>query len=455
MCLITVNASGLLKPVGMHDGLRQDCATTNQTVRKMDSLLIKGGVPLHGEVTISGAKNAVLPIMAATLLTREPCVIRRVPDLSDVKFMGKILQSLGCEVRMEGDEVHVQARDLKGVGDYDLIRKMRGSVCILGPLLARLQEACVSLPGGCVIGSRPIDLHLKGLEALGAKVSIKGGYVTTKAPRLTGAEIFLGGRSGPTVLGTANVMMAATLAEGVTLIESAACEPEVMDLAAFLNSMGAKIQGAGSPTITVTGVRKLHGAEHEVIPDRIEAATYAIAAAASGGEVTIKGARLDHMNAVLDKLREAGVRCERHRSNLVVSRGRKFQPVDITTLPYSGFPTDVQAQMMVLMTLTQGISIITERIFESRFMHVSELARLGADIAIEGPSAIVKGGRPLSGAPVMASDLRASAALAIAGLVAKGTTLVNRIYHLDRGYEKIDAKLKKLGARIERVHEPQ
>ena len=408
---------------------------------------------MHGEVTISGAKNAVLPIMAATLLTKEPCVIRRVPDLSDVKFMGRILTSIGCEFREEGDTVYIRAAKLEGIGDYELIRKMRGSVCILGPLLARLHEACVSLPGGCVIGSRPIDLHLKGLKALGAKVTVEGGYVRTKASRLVGTEIFLGGRSGPTVLGTANVMMAATLAEGVTLIGSAACEPEVIDLANFLNSMGAKIQGAGSPTITVTGVKELHGAEHDVIPDRIEAATYAIAAAATQGEVILKGARLDHLQAVLDKLRESGVRCERRGADLVVSKGKRWNPVDITTLPYSGFPTDVQAQMMVLMTLTPGISIITERIFESRFMHVSELARLGADIAIEGPSAIVKGGKPLSGAPVMASDLRASAALVIAGMVAKGSTLVKRIYHLDRGYEKIDAKLKKLGARIKRVQE--
>ena len=361
---------------------------------------------MHGEVTISGAKNAVLPIMAATLLTKEPCVIRRVPDLSDVKFMGRILTSIGCEFREEGDTVYIRAAKLEGIGDYELIRKMRGSVCILGPLLARLHEACVSLPGGCVIGSRPIDLHLKGLKALGAKVTVEGGYVRTKASRLVGTEIFLGGRSGPTVLGTANVMMAATLAEGVTLIGSAACEPEVIDLANFLNSMGAKIQGAGSPTITVTGVKELHGAEHDVIPDRIEAATYAIAAAATQGEVILKGARLDHLQAVLDKLRESGVRCERRGADLVVSKGKRLNPVDITTLPYSGFPTDVQAQMMVLMTLTPGISIITERIFESRFMHVSELARLGAEIEIEGPSAIVKGGKPLSGAPVMASDLR-------------------------------------------------
>ena len=419
----------------------------------MDSLLIKGGVPLHGEVTISGAKNAVLPIMAATLLTSEPCVIRRAPDLSDVKFMGQILTSLGAQVSVDGGTIKVQAKKIKEVGDYDLIRKMRGSVCILGPLLGRLKKAVVSLPGGCIIGARPINLHLKGFEALGAKIKIEAGYIRASARRLVGAELFLGGRAGSTVLGTANVMMAATLAEGVTMIESAACEPEVVDLANFLNAMGAKVMGAGSPTITITGVKTLHGAEHEVIPDRIEAATYALAAAATDGEVTLLGARPDHMHAILDKLRDTGVKVERRGTALTVSRNGRLKPVDITTLPYAGFPTDAQAQMMVLMALTPGISIITERIFEARFMHVSELARLGADIEIEGPSAIVKGGRPLSGAPVMASDLRASAALVIAGLAARGSTQVNRVYHLDRGYENIDGKLRRLGARIERVEE--
>jgi UDP-N-acetylglucosamine 1-carboxyvinyltransferase len=419
----------------------------------MDSLLIKGGVPLHGEVTISGAKNAVLPIMAATLLTSEPCVIHNVPDLSDVKFMGEILTSLGAGVSLRGGTLKVQARKIKDVGDYDLIRKMRGSVCIMGPLLGRLLHATVSLPGGCIIGARPINLHLKGFEALGAKISVESGYVRARARRLVGADVFLGGRAGSTVLGTANVLMAAALAEGVTRIESAACEPEVVDLVNFLNAMGARITGAGSPTITVTGVETLHGAEHEVIPDRIEAATYALAAAATNGEVKILGSRPDHLHAVLDKMRDAGVKVERNGAALTVRRNGRLKPVDITTLPYSGFPTDVQAQMMVLMTLTAGISIITERIFESRFMHVSELARLGADIEIEGPSAIVKGGRPLSGAPVMASDLRASAALVIAGLAARGSTQVNRVYHLDRGYENIDGKLRRLGARIERVEE--
>jgi UDP-N-acetylglucosamine 1-carboxyvinyltransferase len=419
----------------------------------MDSLLIKGGVPLHGEVTISGAKNAVLPIMAATLLTGEKCVIRRVPDLSDVNFMAKILMSLGAKVAVEGDTVTVRAAKLKPVGNYNLIRKMRGSICILGPLLGRQRQAQVSLPGGCVIGPRPIDLHLKGMRDLGADITIGGGYVHAKAKNLIGADVFLGGRAGPTVLGTANVMMAAVLADGVTTIQSAACEPEVVDLAYFLNKMGAKVTGAGSPTITINGVKELRGAEHEVIPDRIETATFAIAAAATNGEVTIRGARPDHLHAVLDKLKESGVRIDRNGQTMTVRRGGRLKPVDITTLPYAGFPTDAQAQMMVLMALTPGLSIITERIFESRFMHVSELARLGAEISIEGPSAIVKGGGQLSGAPVMASDLRASAALVIAGLAAKGKTQVNRIYHLDRGYEKIDAKLKRLGGRIQRIRE--
>lgn len=419
----------------------------------MESLLIKGGNPLHGEVLISGAKNAVLPILAATLLTREPCVIHRVPNLTDVKFMGQILSWLGAEVRLEGDSIRVEAAKIKGSGDYDLVRKMRGSICIMGPLLGRLKKAAVSLPGGCVIGARPINLHLKGFQALGAKLRIENGYVQATARKLIGAATFLGGRAGSTVLGTANVMMAASLAEGVTIIESAACEPEVIDLANFLNAMGAKISGAGSPTITITGVKELHGAEHEVIPDRIEAATYAIAAAATNGEVTLQGARAEHLHAVIDKLNDAGIHVERVGSAIKVRRGGRLKPVDVTTLPYSGFPTDVQAQIMALMALTPGISIITERIFESRFMHVSELTRLGAEIEIEGPSAIVKGGRPLSGAPVMASDLRASAALVIAGLAARGKTQVNRVYHLDRGYEEMDSKLRKLGARIERIEE--
>jgi UDP-N-acetylglucosamine 1-carboxyvinyltransferase len=417
----------------------------------MDSFLIRGGVPLHGEVTVSGSKNAVLPIMAAALLTPELCVIRRVPRLSDVEFMARILRSLGAEVTFEGDVLTIRAAKITGFGDYELIRKMRGSICILGPLLARLRDARVSLPGGCVIGTRPIDLHLKGLKGLGGQIEVANGYVRVTAPRLAGAPVFLGGRVGPTVLGTANVMMAATLAEGVTVIESAACEPEVVDLANFLSAMGARIQGAGGPTVTITGVGGLHGAEHEVIPDRIEAGTFVLAGAATGGEVTLRGARADHLGAVFDKLGDAGVITQRTARGVTVSAPSGLKPVDVTTMPYSGFPTDMQAQWMALMTLAPGTSIITERIFESRFMHAAELLRLGADISIEGPSAIVKGGRPLSGAPVMASDLRASAALVLAGLAAGGATQVNRVYHLDRGYERMEEKLQRLGARIERV----
>src|SRR4051794_27086140 len=291
----------------------------------MDSLLIKGGVPLHGEVTISGAKNAVLPIMAATLLTKEPCIIRRVPNLSDVRFMGQILTWLGAQVKMNGDSVTVQSKKVQGSGDYDLIRKMRGSICIMGPLLGRLKKATVSLPGGCVIGARPINLHLKGFQALGARVVIDSGYVHASAKRLVGSAMFLGGRAGSTVLGTANVMMAATLAEGVTVIESAACEPEVVDLANFLSAMGARITGAGSPTITVAGVKELHGADHEVIPDRIEAATYAIAAAATNGEVTLRNARADHLHAILDKLHLSGVKVDRSGQAITIRRNGRLK----------------------------------------------------------------------------------------------------------------------------------
>ncbi len=416
----------------------------------MDCLVIKGGTPLKGEVRISGAKNAALPLMAATLLTREECVLRNLPNLSDVRFMARILESLGAEVEMNRGTLRVRAANIEGYGDYDLIRKMRGSICILGPLMGRLNKAKVSMPGGCVIGARPIDLHLKGMRDLGASVRIEAGYVYARAKRLAGGESFLGGRCGPTVLGTANVMMAATLAKGMTVIQSAACEPEIADLATFLNAMGGKIHGAGSPTITIHGVRRLRGAEHRVIPDRIEAATYALAGAVTGGDVTLRHCHPGDLSAVLDKMREAGVRLDTRRGTMRVRAAKQLCSVDITTMPHAGFPTDVQAQMMVLMLRSPGISIITERIFESRFMHVNELARMGADISIEGPSAIIKGGQPLSGADVMASDLRASAALVLAGLAARGTTRVNRVYHIDRGYENIDGKLRALGADISR-----
>ena len=392
--------------------------------------------------------------MAATLLTEEPCLIRRAPQLRDVRFMGGILESLGAKVEFSGDSVSIHAGKIRGRGNYDLIRKMRGSVCILGPILSRMGEAEVALPGGCVIGTRPIDLHLKGMQALGASIQIQEGYVRVRADRLVGNQVFLGGRMGPTVLGTANLMMAATLAEGETIIDSAACEPEIVDLAKFLTAMGADITGAGSPTVTIRGVPALHGAEHEVIPDRIEAATFAIAAAATRGDVRINRMKCEHIRAIIDKLREANVQMSVEDDSLLV-RGSESVcgTVDVTTQPFAGYPTDAQAQLMTLMTQADGISVITERIFEARFMHVSELLRLGADISIEGTTAIIKGGKTLSGAPVMASDLRASAALVIAGMVAEGQTLINRIYHLDRGYEKIDEKLEQLGGRVTRLHE--
>jgi UDP-N-acetylglucosamine 1-carboxyvinyltransferase len=416
----------------------------------MDYLEIKGGAPLRGEVHISGSKNAVLPILAATLLTEDTCVIHRVPDLSDVKHLCKILRTLGAEVNEDKDSITITAKQLKPYGDYDIIRKMRGSICIMGPLLGRLHEARVSMPGGCAIGSRPINLHLDGFKALGADILLDRGYVVATATTLKGTTLFMGGRNGSTVLGTANVMMAATLAEGDTVIEYAACEPEIKDLADFLIKMGAKIQGAGSPTIHIRGVKKLHGAEHSVIPDRIEAATYAIAGVATNGEVTLLDAEPEHIQSILHELKLANVECNIQGKAITVKRKGELKPVSIATQPYPGFPTDVQAQFMALSTQAQGISIITERIFESRFMHVPELGRLGARIDLEGTSAIIQGGYKLKGAPVMCSDLRASAALVIAGLAAEGTTIVTRIYHLDRGYEQMDKKIQALGGDIAR-----
>ena len=416
----------------------------------MDYLEIKGGTPLRGEVHISGSKNSVLPILAATLLTEDTCVIHRVPDLSDVKHLCKILKTLGAEVIEEKGCITVTAKQIKPYGDYDIIRKMRGSICIMGPLLGRLHEARVSMPGGCAIGSRPINLHLDGFKALGSDILLDRGYVVATAAKLKGTTLFMGGRNGSTVLGTANVMMAATLAEGDTVIEYAACEPEIKDLADFLIKMGAKIQGAGSPTIHISGVKKLHGAEHSVIPDRIEAATYAIAGVATNGEVTLLDAEPEHIQSILHELKLANVECNVQGKVITVKRKGELKPVSIATQPYPGFPTDVQAQFMALSTQAQGISIITERIFESRFMHVPELGRLGARIDLEGTSAIIQGGFKLKGAPVMCSDLRASAALVIAGLAAEGTTIVTRIYHLDRGYEQMDKKIQMLGGDIAR-----
>ncbi|MEI6084415.1 MAG: UDP-N-acetylglucosamine 1-carboxyvinyltransferase [Verrucomicrobiota bacterium] len=421
----------------------------------MEKIIVTGGNPLRGTVQISGSKNSALPIIAATLLTGEPCVIRGVPNLSDIQFMCDILKWLSVKVTHHKADgvVEVRAQHPLGVAPYELVRKMRASVCLLGPLLGRLHNCKVSLPGGCVIGDRPIDQHIKGLRRLGAEVVVENGYVHARCHELTGTDVFMGGRFGSTVLGTANMIMAAVLARGTTSIEGAACEPEIEDLCNFLTSMGAKIKGGGSHIIEIEGVEELHGADHTVIPDRIEAGTFMAAAAITGGDLEIKGARAEHLHAVRDKLEEAGVTVTRNNGTIRVTSNGNLKPVDVITMPYPGFPTDMQAQMSALMTVTPGISVITEKVFPNRFMHISEMARLGADCALEGSSAIVKGVPRLSGAPVMASDLRASAGLVLAGLKAEGETEINRIYHVDRGYERIDLKLRQLGAKIERVAE--
>jgi UDP-N-acetylglucosamine 1-carboxyvinyltransferase len=420
----------------------------------MDKLVIEGGVPLKGTVAVGGAKNSVLPLLAACLLTNERCRIKNVPNLRDVNTMIKILRCLGAYVEFSNGEVVVEAKNLKNfTADYKLVSTMRASFCVLGPLLGRLKKAKVSLPGGCVIGVRPVDLHLKGLKALGARIDIQGGYIVAQTKWLRGANIYLGGVCGSSVLATDNVMMAAVLAKGKTVIESAACEPEVIDLANFLNKMGAKIRGQGTPCIEIEGVRHLHGSDYQVIPDRIEAGTLILACAITKGDCLIKEAFREHLSALLDKLEEAGITAEDADGGLRIKPRKALKPVNITTLPYPGFPTDMQAQIMTLMSVTPGISIITEKIYPDRFMHVAELNRMGANIMREGPHAIVAGRKYLSGAPVMASDLRASAALALAGLVAKGRTEISRIYHLDRGYENLELKLENLGARIWREKE--
>ena len=420
----------------------------------MDKLIIEGGVKLKGEVIISGAKNAVLPIMAATLLTDDACVIKGVPELRDTNTMVKILRSLGKGVEFNKGVVTVNTlKNTNYVADYKLVSTMRASFCVLGPLLGKLKKAKVSLPGGCIIGVRPVDLHLKGIRALGAEVSIEAGYVLVKADKLKGAHIFLGGVYGSSVLATDNVMMAAVLASGKTTIEAAACEPEVVDLAEFLIKMGAKISGQGTPTIEIEGVKHLHGATHTIIPDRIEAGTMILAALITKGDILVKNVFLRHLGALIDKLEEAGVHMIKGDNSIHVSYKRPLKAVNITTLPYPGFPTDMQAQMMSLMSVTPGITVITEKIYPDRFMHVAELNRMGAHIQREGPHAIVEGIAKLSGAPVMASDLRASASLALAGLAASGKTSISRIYHLERGYENIEDKLEKLGARIGREKE--
>ncbi|HTL69788.1 MAG TPA: UDP-N-acetylglucosamine 1-carboxyvinyltransferase [Candidatus Eisenbacteria bacterium] len=417
----------------------------------MDKLVIQGGRRLEGTVEISGAKNASLPILAATVLTKEPSVIKNVPQVADVFTMVKILKGLGAKVTHTGNTVEVDPKNIsKPVLTYKLVSTMRGSICFLGPLLARFGEAQVSFPGGCVIGPRPIDLHLKGVKALGTEVTLNHGYVMAKVKKLKGARIYLGGAFGSSVLGTGNVMMAAVLAQGRTVIDNAACEPEVVDLGNFLKKMGARITGLGSPSIEIEGVKKLSGANYSLIPDRIEAGTYMIASAITKGDVTLRNMNLDMLGAMLDKLRDAGVQIVEKNGHVRVRRERVLRPISVTTLPYPGYPTDLQAQMMALMCVVPGISVITEKIYPERFMHVSELNRMGASIMLEGPSAIVSGKKTLSGAPVMASDLRASAALVLAGLVAEGQTEVSRVYHLDRGYENLVAKLQSLGAKIAR-----
>ena len=421
----------------------------------MDKILIEGGFPLRGTVEVFCAKNAALPILISTILTDEPCTISNVPDLRDVDSTMHILAELGVHSERHSDGTVEISQDESSActASYDHVRKMRASVCVLGPLLARRGQAKVSLPGGCVFGVRPIDLHLKGLRALGANIRIRHGYIEAEARRLRGATIYLGGPFGSSVLGTANVMMAATLAEGTTIIEAAACEPEIVDLAHFLLKMGAKIEGVGTSRLQIEGVAKLDGAEHRIIPDRIEAGTLLIAGAITRGDIVVKGARIDHLTAVIDTLHQAGLYISAEGDAIRVYTNGAFRPVDITTLPYPGFPTDLQAQIMSLLALADGISIITEKVYPDRFMHISELGRMGANVRKEGSSAIVSGTQTLSGAPVMASDLRASACLVVAGLVASGTTEIRRIYHLDRGYERIESRLQDLGAKITRVSE--
>jgi len=423
----------------------------------MDKLIVQGGADLKGRINISGSKNSSLPILAATLLTEETCIVRNVPDVSDTNYLIQIMNAIGGHVERSSGTVRTEAEKIHFEAPYDLVRKMRASICVMGPLLGRLGKAKVSLPGGCVIGDRPIDLHLKGFEALGATVEMDGGDITVEAPNgLTGAHINLRGKHGPTVLGTDNVMMAATLAKGTTVIESAACEPEVYDLAEFLNSMGAKISGHGTRTITIEGVEKLHGVDHTVIPDRIEAATFMVAGIMASTEgITLRRVRRDHLIAAEEKLIEAGhiVEYNEEGNEVFVKRGENPKGCEIVTTPYPGFPTDMQAQFTAMFALTPGLSVVEDTIFPQRFMQCAELKRMGANIDVDNGRAVVRGVEGLSGAPVMASDLRASAALVLAGLTATGTTEISRLYHIDRGYEHIDEKLEQLGATVKRVRE--
>jgi len=417
----------------------------------MDKLIITGGAPLNGEIRVSGAKNAALPILAATLLADQPVVVRNIPHLHDITTTMELLGRMG--VRLMVDEkmgIEADASTIKEFyAPYELVKTMRASILVLGPLLSRYGQAVVSLPGGCAIGSRPVNLHIAGLQAMGADIRVEGGYIHASAKRLQGARIFF---DIVTVTGTENIMMAAALAEGTTLIENAAREPEVVDLANCLNRMGARVEGAGSDTITVRGVDRLHGATYTILPDRIETGTYLVGAAMTGGRVKLKDARPDTLEAVLAKLRETGAGIETGEDWISLDmRGCRPEAVDVHTSPYPAFPTDMQAQFCALNSIAQGAGTISESVFENRFMHVQELQRLGADIRLEGNIAIVTGVDHLTGAPVMATDLRASASLVLAGLVAKGDTVVDRIYHIDRGYECIEEKLSQLGARIRRV----
>lgn len=421
----------------------------------MDKLIVHGGTSLTGSINISGSKNASLPILAAALLTDQQVIIERVPDVSDTNYMLQILSALGCEVERYSGTVKITAANIHPEAPYEIVRKMRASICVMGPLVARLGRASVSIPGGCVIGDRPIDLHLKGLQAIGADINTEGGNILIEAKDgLKGNTVDLRGKHGPTVLGTDNIMMAATLAEGTTVIESAACEPEVVDLADFLNSMGAKITGAGTRRIVIEGVTSLGGTHHTVIPDRIEAGTFMVAGAmASDTGITLNRVRQDQLLQATKKLEEAGhhVSFSNEGKSVTVKPGDTPQGCEIITAPHPGFPTDMQAQFTAMFATTPGISVVEDTIFPQRFMHCAEMTRMGADIRVDSGSATVHGVDQLSGAPVMASDLRASAALVLAALKAKGTTEINRLYHIDRGYEMIDEKILQLGAKVQRV----
>ena len=422
----------------------------------MDSFLIRGGKPLSGTIAVSGSKNAALPILAVSIMTGETCRFGNIPTLRDIQTQVKILNTLGVETTWAGRTITTRVRDTyNSTAPYELVKQMRAGVCVLGPLLAARGEALVSLPGGCNLGERPIDLHLRGLEALGAIIEIDGGNIKAKAPKggLIGTEIYLGGKFGSSVLATDNVMCAAAMAKGTTVIECAACEPEVVDLAECLNAMGAKITGHGSPRITIHGVKKLKAAEWDVIPDRIETATFLLAGAATRSRLTVTGGRPDHLLAVLDVMRQMGVQIERKGRTMTVIPAERYRAAEVTTLPYPAFPTDVQSPIMILMAMAEGTSILTERIYPDRFMTAAELRRMGATISVANGQAVLQGVPTLKAAPVMASDLRAGAALTIAALAAEGETRLSRVYHIDRGYERFEERLRKLGASITRVQD--